>query len=275
VKVTLDPGTIVVLALDGTLVYVEDVQPAFAAVVALPDQPPGDASKRVFTPGRVGAKKISPYSAAKHVVKVTELSERNKDFLGNYETWRGKHGVNYIHRTPEELAAMSVTKAEPAPKGKRAQRRAAERAAEAAGTPLPTKRYKQRCTQCGEQPGHPNHPDDHEFVAPDPVVTSPLHERAARKSRTPSSGGNTYTVVSVDLTMARSTERGDKFNEGNRSFRVFEALRKLPRSTGTLEEVMRAVLTDGGKPLTNPQKVVRRTLNQLATAPFGAVVSRA
>lgn len=274
--ITLVPGTIVVLSLDGTMVYIESVCPTFAAVIALPEQPTERADDRVFTPGKVGAKKISPFSTTDRVVAVGDLTPRNREFIGTYEKLRTEHGAHYIQRTPEEAAAMSVRKATQAaggvstraPKGtgKRALKRAAG------------KTYLQKCSTCNEQPGHPNHPGDHAFVAPalpveTPAASSPatLKQRAERKS----AGEPRYTLVSADLTAAKAQPRGDKFNDGNRSHRVVAALASLPGSVGTIDDVIAALLADGKTPPANPQKVVRRTLNQLTTPAFGAVVTKA
>lgn len=275
--ITLEPGSVVVLSLDGTMVYVESVCPTFAAVIALPEQPTERADDRVFTPGKVGAKKISPFSTTDKTVAVSELSARNREFIGTYESLRVAHGPHYIHYTPEEAAAMSVKKVTggSAPRaskgtGKRALKRA--------------KTYLAKCATCGEQPGHPNHPGVHTFVPP--TVEAPVDSsgtEAAVHTRRPKGGGSsprsagasTYTLISPDLTAAQAQPRGDKFNEGNRSHRVVVALAGLPNSTGTLDEVIAALCADGKTPPANPAKVVRRTLNQLTTPAFGAVVTKA
>lgn len=166
--VTLAQGQVVVLALDGTLVYVEQVEQFFIGVVALPDQPTERADDRVFTPGRVGAKKISPMATADKVVPVEELSDRNKTFIATYEALRAQHGNNYIGddglRAAAEAAANQPDKA--TVKAQQKAERAATKAAKKSSGP----KFLQRCEQCNEQPGHPNHPKDHEFVAPAPPV---------------------------------------------------------------------------------------------------------
>lgn len=172
---SLEQATVVILALDGTLVYVEAVEPTFAAVVALPDQPTAREDDRVFTPGRVGAKKISPFSVADKVVAISELSERNKNFIGTFEVLRTTHGNNYVDRTPEELAAHEAANAPKPTKEAKAAERAANKAARKA-TSGP--RFLQRCTVCNEQPGHPGHGTEagkHEFTAP----AAPLAKCAA------------------------------------------------------------------------------------------------
>lgn len=272
--ITLDAGSVVVLSLDGTMVYIEAVCPTHASVVALPEQPTARADDRVFTPGKVGIKKISPFSTTDRVVPVIELSARNKEFIGTYEKLREQHGAHYIARSPEEEAAMSVRKAQPsrASKSTGTGKRALKRAA--------GKNYLRRCATCNEQPGHPNHPNVHEFVPASPlevpgksdqvVAASP---RAKRVAPSAAAAPTRYTLVSTNLTAAKAQPRGDKFNDGNRSHRVVCALAGLPDKTGTLDEVIGALLADGKTPPANPQKVVRRTLNQLTKPDFGACVS--
>lgn len=168
--VSLVQGQCVVLAIDGSLVYVETVTNAWCEVVALPDQPKEREEGPVFTPGRVGAKKISPFSAADKVVEIADLSERNKKFIGEFEALRKQHGPNYVDRTPEEQAAFDAANAPKVPKAKQTpeQKAAAKEArkAERKAAKQSGPKFLQRCTQCGEQSGHPNHPDDHAFVAP-------------------------------------------------------------------------------------------------------------
>lgn len=162
--VSLEQGAIVVLALDGTMVYVEVMEPMFAGVVALPDQPTERADDRVFTPGRVGIKKISPFSSFDKKIAVGDLSERNKTFIGTYEKLRELHGANFVDRTPEEEAAHVAAQTGPVKKVKKTPE---ERAAAKKVGP----KFLQRCTSCGEQSGHPNHGDgdgQHVFLAPAP-----------------------------------------------------------------------------------------------------------
>ena len=258
--ISLVPGTIVVLDLDGTLCYVEDVQPTHAAVVALPEQLPDRKDTVVFTPGRVGAKKISPYSSAARTIAVENLSERNKNFIGTYEQLRKARGPNYVQRTPEEEAAMSVTKAQPvtnAGSGRRARgsvtpadRKARRAARKAAKVP---------CVKCGELPVHANHHlGQCEYEAP--VKKS---RGASTEAPEPKSGA-TFTLVDADISKLQADN--DKFAQGNRFFRVFKALQSLPDSTGTLAQVIATVAQDSGKPMTNPEKVCRRALKALVTA---------
>lgn len=260
-SITLVPGTIVVLSLDGSLVYVEDVQPTFAAVVALPEQLPNHKGTQVFTPGRVGAKKISPFSSADRTVEVADLTQRNKDFIGNFEQLRKAHGPNFVSRTPEEQAAeearnMSVTKVHPtrAPRQKvtpedKQARRAARRAA------------KIPCVKCNMLPVHPNHHGGGcEYEAP---VKKTRGGKTTGITGKPA-GGGAFKLVNTDISKLQADN--DKFAQGNRFYRVFLALKGLPESTGTLANVIAALATDAGKPMTNPEKVARRALKALQTA---------
>lgn len=165
--VTLVQGQAVVLKLDGSLVYIEAVEAMYVAAVALPEQPAARADERVFKPGCVGAKKISPFAEG-DVVLISDLSERNRNFIGTYEQLRKQHGGLYVDRTPEEQAAHELASApKPSKESKKAEKAAAKEAKRATKGP----HFLQRCVQCGEQKGHPKHPGDHEFVAPpEPVV---------------------------------------------------------------------------------------------------------
>lgn len=253
--ISLVRGTIVVLDLDGTLAYIEDVQPTHATVVALPEQLPERRETIVFTPGRVGGKKISPYSAAARTVEVKDLSERNRDFIGSYEQLRTKFGPNHVARTPEEQAAkeaeMAVTKVHPtrAPRGSVVDKQERRRKKREAKVP---------CVKCANVPAHLDHHNGTcEYEAP------------ARKTR----GGpravaaptkQSYSVVNPDLTALQAAN--EKFAQGNRFHRVFVALSGLPESTGTSLDIIRAVLSDNGKPLKDAEKVVRRALAALCAA---------
>ena len=183
--ITLESGQVVVLELDGTLVFIESVQPTFAAVVALPDQFTGREDDRVFTPGRVGSKKISPFSRAGRVVPVSELTERNTVFISAYEQLRTDHGPNYVDRSPEELAAHEAANAPKPDKSVARAAKKAERDAAKAAKQAATPRYLRRCVTCNEQPGHPDHGTDegkHEFVEPAPEAKAP---KAAKVPKTP------------------------------------------------------------------------------------------
>jgi hypothetical protein len=170
--VTLVQGQVVVLKLDGSLVYIEAVEAMYVAAVALPEQPADRADERVFKPGCVGAKKISPFAEG-DVVLVSNLSERNKKFIGEYEGLRKQHGPTYVDRTPEEQAAFEAANAPKPPKADKAAKKAEREAAKAAKKAVKGPRFLQRCVQCGEQQGHPKHPSDHEFVAPPEPVVEP------------------------------------------------------------------------------------------------------
>ena len=260
--ITLVPGTIVVLSLDGTLAYVEDVQPTFAAVVALPEQLPTQEKTQVFTPGRVGAKKISPFSSADRVVAVADLTQRNRDFIGNYEQLRKAHGPNFVSRTPEEQAAeeakMAVTKVNPTraprasvtPEDKQA-RRAARRAA------------KIPCVKCGFLPVHGGHHNG-TYAYEAPVKKTRGGKTTGIKGAPAPAGGGSFQLVNPDISKLQADN--DKFAQGNRFYRVFLALKGLPESTGTLANVIAALATDAGKPMTNPEKVARRALKALTAA---------
>lgn len=263
--VTLVPNSVFVLSLDGTLVFVEDIQPTYAAVLALPEQPAARSDQRVFTPGRVGAKKISPFAGYDREIKFDDLSERNQSFIMNFEEWRRAHGPFWVHRTPEELAAqeaapVTVTKAGPKKKLRRTL----------------------KCATCNQQPGHPNHPSDHEFVEPAASAadaTADATPRAAKEPRAKkeraAKGDPAYTLTSDDMTKARAQKRGERYNDGNRSHRVVRALASLPGRTGTVDDIIGALLKDGAAMLANPEKVVKRTISQLSSAEFGACVVKA
>lgn len=219
---SLAKGQTVVLDLDGTLVYIEDQQTTFLAVVALPEQPAGRKDERTFTPGRVGAKKISPYATG---TVVTDLSPRNDDFLTNYIGWREQNGPNFVHRTPEEEAAMSVVKVEPT-KSKREKK---EKPAKEAKQPL--------CAKCSQQRGHPNHPDDHEYEGP---VTAEKPAKEPKAPRAPKAGkpvevpaGN-YRWVGADSTLAMLAAVNPKYKEGNSGAVIVEAIKA---GAGTPEAV--------------------------------------
>lgn len=256
--VVLERGTIAVLSLDGSLVYVEDVQPTHVAVVALPEQLSERGAACVFTPGRVGAKKISPYSRPDRLVPVTDLSERNRKFIGEFEALRAQHGPNFVQRTAEEEAKMTVIKAGPAPR----QRKSPE---EKKKKRLERKAGKTLCATCGKPRVH----GDHAFgtcTFAEPVKASAPVGDASSTPRAPraASGAGRFKVTNTDLTAVQA--ENDKFKPGNRFFRVFRALEQLPESVGSLEDIIRAIALDGGRPMTNPEKVTRRALKQLSDA---------
>jgi hypothetical protein len=170
--VTLNQGQVVVLKLDGSLVYIEAVEATHVAAVALPEQPSDRADERVFKPGCVGAKKISPYAEG-DVQLISDLSDRNKNFINTYLQLRSANGPTYVDRTPEELIAYEAANAPKPPKASKEAKAAAKAAAKADKKAKAGPRFLQRCTACGEQQGHPKHPGDHEFVAPAAPVIEP------------------------------------------------------------------------------------------------------
>jgi hypothetical protein len=193
------------------------------------------------------------------VVPVTELSERNREFIGTFEQLRKQHGPNYVQRTAEELAAqeaaVSVTKVNPtrAPRGSvtpgdRAARRAARKAS------------KVPCVKCSLLPIHASHQrgGSCEYEAPTKKTRG---GRELKAGTSEPKVGKTYRVTNPDITALQAAN--DKFAQGNRFFRVFLALKNLPESTGTLAQIMSAVAQDAGKPMTNPEKVTRRALKGL------------
>jgi hypothetical protein len=254
--VKLKPATIVVLMLDGTLVFVEDVQPAFASVVALPEQPPErNPESYVLIPGRVGAKKISPYSEPSDTIALEDLSERNREFLASFLTLRKLHGPKFVDQTPEE-AAMSVRKAGPAPRmaltpEERAARKEERRA------------LKKKCATCGAPKSKHDGGTGHEFTP-----------KAGRVKRERAKGGSIksgrFRLVSEDLAALQAAN--DKWKPGNRFHRVFLALQALQRAAGTdesgasFEDVVSSVERDGLRAMTDAAKVTRRALKQLAAA---------
>ncbi len=264
--ITLVRGTIVVLSLDGTLVYVEDVQPTGARVVALPEQLAERKENAVFTPGRVGSKVISPYSSADREIKPTDLSERNREFVGTFEKLRAQHGPNFVARTPEEEAAMAVTKAKAsdaasAPRVHKGGRGAKKTPEERQQRRAQRKAAKVPCVKCGMVPIHANHHGGGcEYEAPEKKV------RAAKASKSAGGGSSNPTFQVVDADISKLQADNDKFAQGNRFYRVFLALKNLPESKGTLANVIAAVALDAGKPMTNPEKVARRALKALTTA---------
>jgi hypothetical protein len=252
--VVLERETVVVLSLDGSLVYVEDVQPTHVAVVALPEQITAPGASCVFTPGRVGPKKISPYSRPDRIVPVADLSERNREFIAHFATWRQQHGPNYVHRTPEEQAKMTVIKAGPTPRSKKTPEEKKKRR-------LERKSNKVLCGKCGKPKAHGDHAFGQcTFEAPAATVTTTA---ATPKAPRASSSSGKYTVVNKDLSKVQA--ENDKFKPGNRFHRVFRALDEIG-APATLEDVIRAIATDGGRPMTNPEKVTRRALKQLTDA---------
>jgi hypothetical protein len=315
---------VVVLALDGTLVLVEDVQPTFAAVVALPDQLTPRPSNCVFTPGRVGAKKISPFSQAQSTVEVDQLSDRNKSFLESFMTLRDERGPNHIDRTQAELDAMAAAGQEPErvrrpkrtpeekaaaraakPAGKREAKMlaalmhllkcqtcgerkshanheegaegahefvppidvAAAPAAEATEEPRKTRRQAERdiltlkCQTCGEQRGHFNHPDQHEFVAP-PEDAAPVKPERVSRSRAKGAAPATFKWVGTDDKVELIASMNPKYRAGNSGHFIVEAIKA---GASTLDEVMAAMAAHTRWSGIGEERV-QVALGQLATA---------
>lgn len=276
--ISLEKGAVVVLSFDGTLVYIEDIQPMWAAVIALPEQPDTrKADSIVFTPGAVRAKKISPYAASDKVVALGDLSDKNREFITLYPTLRDDRGANYIFGKVETVPVKKVKPTDvddptgaALPRGRksRAEKRAAARAS--------------NCATCGKQKADPIHDAqfsdkyDHDFVAPSATpakeATMPTGRGKPARPSSPSNGAKRYTLVSEDLTAALAQPKGERYAEGNRFHRVVQVLAALPDKSGTVEDIIAALLTDGGKIPSNPEKVVRRCLSQITTAAFGALV---
>ena len=219
----LQPAAAAALSLDGTLVYVEGVEPTFASVVALPEQPATRTDTPVFTPGRVGAKKISPFATAEEIIPLDQLSERNRAFIDALPALRAAHGPNYIDRTAEELAAAA--QATSAPKEKKAR----VKKDKPAKPPL--------CVTCDQQRGHPNHPGDHEFEAPkgkEPKVKEPKpprekkapREKKVRVKRGALPEGALFAWTSdADARLAMLQAVNPKYQDGNSGFALVELIR--------------------------------------------------
>lgn len=272
--VSLEVGQVVELSIDGTIVFVEDVQRTFAGVVALPEQPDTRTDSIVFTAGRVGLKKISPFSSASAVIDAENLSEVNNRFIAEYRELREKHGPNHIVWSDKEKSKMSVRKAGPAPKVRlsRAERKAAQSPEAKQARREERRALKKKCAQCDQPRSKHDATTDHEFVPKAgraPRGESKRAQRAASKS-------SKYVVAHSDLTKAQA--QSDKFKPGNRFYRVFRALEALcarDASGATLEQVCDAVDADGGRAMTDTAKVVRRALKQLTSAACGEAVQRA
>lgn len=174
--IKLKEGMACVLELDGTLVYVESVTPVCAVVVAPPDQPATRNITPSFTPGRVGGKRISPYAEFSAVIEHDQLTPRNQKFILEYQRWREEKGINYVERTPEEIAALEAAAVAPTKEQRKEQKQREKKERKDAKRALRvTPRYLQKCQTCGNQPGHPDHgtgPDKHEFVPPIQVEAS-------------------------------------------------------------------------------------------------------
>jgi hypothetical protein len=246
----------VILELDGSLVFVEDIQPTFAAVVALPEQPT-DVQNRFITPGRVGARKISPFSKFARAVNEGDLSAFNQTFLATFKQVRDENGPNKVIRTPEEEAAMSVTKAGPTPKVKK--------------TKAETPHYAKKCQTCGEQPGHPNHPDGHAFVEPAAGFEKPektprvKKEKAAKTPRAGKPGATgSFRFVGSDATLEMLGAMNPKYAEGNTGRHIITAIKDAGDDGIDLAGVQAAIVAMGKKEISVERLTLAFTQLQLA-----------
>lgn len=217
----LTPGKAFVLALDGTLVFVEEIQPHYAGVVALPEQVTPRPSGCAFTPGRVGLKKISPLVKAEREVPLDTLSVGNSEWLAVYKTLRDEKGANHVHpEPPAEEKPVAVFKAGPRKEKKEKRERG----------------LRARCETCGQQPGHPNHPGDHAFVAPAadaagdaPEPEKPKREKKEKPARTPRASGPDpnarYRWVGTDDQITVLAGGNPKYKPNNSGFAIIEAIK--------------------------------------------------
>ena len=278
-NISLKQGTVVMLSLDSTMVYVESIgdpndpeaTPIYIAVVALPEQPSGQKDDRVFTPGRVGSKKISPYSQATKEVPVADLSERNQKFLQTYVAWRDEHGANYVDMTEEERAAMTVTKVKPERKPKK------EKASDV------DKHLRRKCGQCTEQPGHPNHhgDDGHAFVEP-PVKQpkepkaprEPKASKAPREPRERTAKADLRYCLDSTKSLDQAAKQKDKYKDGNRGHKVYTALKTLGSERSVAEVMVKVAELHGATWSRDPELIVSNTLRELMKPEFGSVTVR-
>jgi hypothetical protein len=268
--ITLQQGQVVTLDIDGTLVHVEEVAATYIAVVALPEQPTDRDASPVFTPGKVGSRKISPYVRPRKVFTLEELSERNQKFIGMYPELREKNGNTYIDRTDAELAAVTAAAAAPPTKSearaaKKAERQAAKEAKRAKGDKSSAKkvtpRYLQKCQTCSQQPGHPDHgtgtPEElaeagkHEFVPPadapldsDHVATvaksAGIKTRAPRLPKAPKATYDTavFKFIGNDDLLKVLRAGNPKYNEGNSGSTIVAFFREAGDSGATRDQVL-------------------------------------
>lgn len=273
--ITLEQGSVVVLTFDGTLVFVEDLQPMWAAVLALPEQPDTrKADSIVFTPGAVRAKKISPYASYDKLVNVNDLSDKNREFITFYASLRDDRGANFVFGKVETVPVKKVKPADvDDPTGAALPRKR--------GSGLSRKEKRalakvKNCATCGKQAADPVHDNkfsnyDHDFAAPSGKEATMTAGRG--KPARPSNGARVFTLTSEDLTAAQAQPKGERYADGNRFHRVVQVLAALPGKAGTVEDIIAALLSDGGKIPANPEKVVKRCLAQLVQPAFGSCVS--
>jgi len=213
-KLKFKVGDYLLLERTNTIVWVEAITAVAVKVVALPEQAE-DTDRRVFTPGSLRAKAISPF-IQESPLKATAISDRNREFIEQLDALRAEHGLGFIDQPAQEIAMP------------------------AAAAPKKTKSK-------GPSP------------APAAKPTSKATDPSFRL----------FTSKPLDKAIAKNP----RYEKG-RGRRVIEALRGLKDSTGTLEEIVRAVDKDGSKKLADSEKVVRRALHQLQLESFGAVVTK-
>lgn len=296
--VVLVAGQVAVLAIDNTMVYVEQVTPTFAAVVALPEQPATRTDDRVFTPGKVGAKKISPYSlpdenfpdSADGIVPVTQLSQRNRDFIGTYEKLREVNGPNFVDQTEEEKA-VTVKKVKP-PKVDREARKAERVAArDAKKAERAAARAPVVCQGCEAQYFRTDtgiHFAGADETSPMWGICATLLARVAPRlkqprvkdpkvARAPKASGNKtalrFKLVNDNLAAASAAK--DKFKANNRGHRVYQAFKVALGEYGdvvTVAQVIAAATKLHGADWSNdPEGVCYNALNDLSKDTLGNV----
>lgn len=226
---TLQPGTVVVLSIDGTLALVEELTKTHAGVVPLPEQVTGYKAQ-FFTPGRVGLKKISPFALADRVVAVEDLTVGNREFLDTFKNLREEKGPNFVVGGAPIIDPPVPTSAKKLDREARTaakvQARADKQAAKiAAKQQKMTARYLRLCGQCGEQPGHPKHPDDHVFVEPVPTATSPAASTSAPESnpvrvpRAPRAAGGAGSTSTITVRWIGDDTKCSILAAGNPKFK--------------------------------------------------------
>lgn len=239
-------GSIVVLQINGALVYVEEVQPTKCKLVALPDQPTTyDPKEQFLTPGSVKARVVSPYIAIEKEVAVPELSDRNRQFLGDLEKLREQHGDKYVDQIPEEAARMSVKKAQPS-----------------------KKTAKVRAQQGASQ----ETPDQEAPATKDSTDDEPKEKRARKPRR--DVDRRFKRVAGREIPKEVEKKNGEletKFNAGNRGWKVLDALEKLG-GEASIQEVVDHLAQADPHWCAHPAKVVTRALTQLTDEKFGAIL---
>lgn len=306
--IVLAVGQVVVLAIDNTMVYVEQVTPTFASVVALPEQPATRTDDRVFTPGKVGAKKISPFSLPDEnfpdseggVIPVPQLSQRNKDFIGTYEKLRADNGPNFVDQTEAEkktAAAGGVKKVKP-PKADRSAKKAEREAAKAEKK---AKRDAERaaaaappaCAGCDAgyfRTANGVHHSGADETAPmwgicsillagikQPRVRVPKSPSEPKAVRTPkaTTDKSALRFKLVNDSLATASAEKDKFKAGNRGHKVYEAFKIALAELGdtaSVAQVMEAAAVRHGADWSNdPEGVCYNALNDLTKDALGNV----